>query len=227
MTAAQDGVTAKRSYWQQILGEDIDTKCRMCGENRETLGHILSAYPLYKFTLYKERHDRVLYQLARSVLLGLWEKLPESLSRLGGICVSAVVGTPRHRMLIDMAIPTLRTVEHRRPDLVVYLQERKEVLLLKVACAWDPLIQDREKQKRGKYSELAADLAKQKPGYHISIIPVVFGDLGVVGVLKTHLARTKVLKAMEMEDFIARAQREVLCAATKIIKRHMAADSLY
>ena len=34
-------------------------KCRMCGEGRETLGHVLSACPQYKFTLYKERHDRV------------------------------------------------------------------------------------------------------------------------------------------------------------------------
>lgn len=47
-----------------------------------------------------------------------------------------------------------------------------------MACAWEPLIQEREREKKNKYQELAADLAKQWPGFKISVTLVVLGDLG-------------------------------------------------
>ena len=51
-----------------------------------------------------------------------------------------------------------------------------------------PLVDEREKQKREVYKELAADLAKQNPGYTIILIPVVVGDQGIIGSLQAHLA---------------------------------------
>ena len=49
-----------------------------------------------------------------------------------------------------------------------------------MACAWEPIVGKREKEKKCKYGELAADLAKQNQGYWVDVVPVVIGDLGLV-----------------------------------------------
>ena len=118
VVAAQDGVTITRAYRVGVLKEDIPAICRHCGAERETLGHMLAVCESHKFSLYKERHDRVLYQLARALVQSLGESMPECLRRRGGTCGSmvVVVGSARNRILIDQVVPTLRQVTHRRPD---------------------------------------------------------------------------------------------------------------
>lgn len=40
--------------------------------------------------------------------------------------------------------------------------------------------QEREIEKKSKYQNLTADLAKQWKGYEVRVVPVVIGDLGVI-----------------------------------------------
>ena len=63
--------------------------------------------------------------------------------------------------------------------------------MFEVACAWEPLVSERESEKRAKYTALKADLARQNPGHIISIVPVVLGDLyqGVAKVLPLKTAK--------------------------------------
>ncbi len=56
----QDGVLQTRAYKQRVQKRKIDTNCRCCGERVETVGYILSGYNTKCWTLYKERHDRIL-----------------------------------------------------------------------------------------------------------------------------------------------------------------------
>ena len=44
---------------------------------------------------------------------------------------------------------------------------------MEVACAWEPLILEREEDKGSKYGELSADLACQFPGWKIQVYSVV------------------------------------------------------
>ncbi len=46
-------------------------------------------------------------------------------------------------------------------------RERK-ITVCDVTCAWEPLVLEREQEKRRKYRELAADLAGQWRGYKCS-----------------------------------------------------------
>ena len=71
------------------------------------------------------------------------------------------MGTSQKRILIDQNLPTDCTVVHTRPDLVVRLIREKMIYIFEVACAWEPLVQAREKENWTKYQELAADLAQQ------------------------------------------------------------------
>ena len=79
IVAAQDCVTYTRAYRRRVLKERISPQCRACGGREETLGHIMSACPAHQWNLYKERHDRVLFQLAKAVLNHLGMPVPNDL----------------------------------------------------------------------------------------------------------------------------------------------------
>lgn len=80
---------------------------------------------------------------------------------------------------------------------------------------------EREKQKKSKYQELAADLATQWLGYMMMVTPVVVGDLGLVRGLKKHLTKMGLLTSGQIEKLVKEMQLEALSGAIWIIKRHM------
>ena len=59
--AAQDGVILTNRYKHTVLGTSASSTCRVCREELETIGHILSSCKPHMWSLYKERHDRVIY----------------------------------------------------------------------------------------------------------------------------------------------------------------------
>ena len=166
-------------------------------------------------SIYKERHDRVLYQLVRAVSDNLGLKVPKQLRAPG------VMGTSAKRLIIDQSLLTDREISDRRPDLVVRLTSQRRVVIFEVACAWEPTVTERENQKRRKYQELAADLSHQWPGYRIEVIPVVVGDLGLITNMRKLLKKSHIFREKEISRLMSDVQREVLCSAVRIIKRHM------
>ena len=168
----------------------------------------------------KERHDRVLYVLVWAVMRALGLRFPSPYKTLGGCAKPGVFGTDEVMVMVDQVCPTDRVVTEARPDMVVRLKEAKRLLILEVACAWEPLITAREIEKRGKYQNLAADLARQNPGYQTSVVPVVIGDLGTVGRLRQHLRDSKLMEPTEVDGLVRSLQRETLCGSVKLLKRH-------
>ena len=75
-------------------------------------------------------------------------------------------------------------------------------MILEVACTWEPLILEREREKKGKYQELAADLARQLPGFKIRVVPVVLGDLGAVGGLRRHLEESQLFTEKQIVELV-------------------------
>lgn len=49
-----------------------------------------------------------------------------------------------------------------------------------MVCAFDSLVEERDKEKADKYKELAADMAIQQAGYRVRVVPIVIGDLGSI-----------------------------------------------
>ena len=76
-------------------------------------------------------------------------------------------------------------------------------------------------KKYGKYQELAADQTNIWEGYRADVIPVVIGDLGVVQNLNRHLRKANLWKRKEVDRLVSSIQREVLCGAVCIVRRHM------
>ena len=73
--------------------------------------------------------------------------------------------------------------------------------MYEVACAWVPLIEERQREKCGKYREQAADLAMQWPGWNVQTTPVVVGDLGSLGSLRDDLSRLQLFTRKEILRF--------------------------
>ena len=109
------------------------------------------------------------------------------------------MATNPKRLLIDQNLPTDRRVVHTRPDLVVRLIREKKFYIFEVSCAWEPLVQAREKEKWSKYQELAADLAQQWKGFRVLVVPIDVGDLGLVVGMRKQLERTELFSDTESE----------------------------
>lgn len=218
--AAQDQVVRTNVYRAKIMKEDVSPQCRRC-EAQETVGHIASSCQQYNWSLYKTRHDRVLYQLAKAIAGSLGLKIPSALRGPGGVLKPGVLGVGGKKMLIDQVVPTARRVEHSRPDMVVRLDKDRRI---DVACAWDTSVKARKKEKIDRYVELAADLANQHAGYRVVTVPVVCGDLGTIETLREDLRKSKLLTEAQITALMLEAQLETLCGTIRILKSHLATE---
>ncbi len=162
IVAAQDGVIYTRAYLVRVQKRLISPICRKCHKANETLGHILSRCEKSLWTLIKERHDRVLYQVVLAFARQYSIKLPEWMT--WGYDGWAGVGELKNdkvKLVVDVSIPTESILTERRPDLILHHSPSRRAFTIEVACAWEPLILEREAEKRDKYQRFAADLASQ------------------------------------------------------------------
>ena len=155
--AAQDGVILTNRYKHTVLGMGVSPTCRVCGEEDETIGYIVSSCKPHMWSLYKERHDRVIYQLLKALAKKLEVAVPDSIKWgvEGRHGVAALEGAGA-KIAVDLAVPTDRQLSDRRPDLILYLKGERKIVILEGAVTWEPLLAERERQKADKYRKLAA-----------------------------------------------------------------------
>ena len=142
------------------MGKSVDPRCRVCGVGHENIGHIMSACQKYRWQLYKDRHDAILGIVVNAIAdkWGIKVAKPASLSTLYECTEGA--------MWVDTTIPTDLDLHARRPDLILYINATNTIWILDVACTWEPLIEEREREKIGKYLPLAADMGKREPWWY-------------------------------------------------------------
>ena len=116
----------------------VSEKCRICARE-ETTAHILLSCP-ERFAMYTRRHDKVLYQLIKSVCTALKMKMPQSLMKQGGVSRSGVLRNATVTIMVDQVLRTSRWIRERKPDLVVRLKEENRAIIFEVACAVDNLV---------------------------------------------------------------------------------------
>jgi len=71
LLAIQDGVVWTRNYQRIVAKTNIVDVCRLCGEPRETLSHLLSSCKFLLGTVIKNRHD----DCARAVYYAVAKKI--------------------------------------------------------------------------------------------------------------------------------------------------------
>ena len=224
--AIQDGVVHTKAYHKGVLKDKdlADDLCRNCKERPETVGHLLSACGELHWSLHKERHDRVVYQLMLAVVKHFNLIQPEALNwRAQGWSGVGVIEGTRVKVEIDLSKPTDAQLEHRRPDMIVTLDTR--MYIVEVACAWDSIIQEREVEKRRKYRDLAADLGSQHPSKRVHNMALVVGDLGTINNFREELQTLDFFTPTECNAILRECQHEVIASAIRIIRRTLSSST--
>ena len=103
---------------------------------------------------------------------------------------------------------------------MTFLHHSKNIIIFKVACAWEPLVLERQRKKCGKYSELAADLATQWPGWSVEVVPVVVGSLGIIGCLREEFVKLGFFSRREILWLVQNIQFEALCSGVRMLRKH-------
>ena len=136
---------------------------------------------------------------------------------------AGVYGTKYREIKVDQIIPTIERIKERRPDLVVIHKRERTIYIADVACCWEPKLLERKREKRAKYQNLKADLARQyqDKAFKVHVIPVVIGDLGIVKNTRRALVASGLLTSQEADYFLSSAQRETLVQNVRLLKRHM------
>ena len=221
---AQDGVILMNQYKHTVLGMGISPTCRVCQEEDETISHIMYSCKPHMWSLYKERHDRVIYQLLKAFARKLEVVVPDSIKWGvdGWHGMAALEGARATKIAVDLAVPTDRQLSDRRPDLILYLKGEQKIVVLEGAVAWELLLAERERQKADKYRELAADLVTQHPGWRVVVVPIVVGCLGTLRSLRHNLYGLGLLPRKEVDRLAKEIQFESVCSGVRLLRRHLA-----
>ena len=132
--AAQDQALAVRAVQHHIYGMSVPLNCRVCGMVPEYVDHLLSGCTPLAANLYKQRHDRlanivqwsVLKRFNQPVLHNFWDHAP-----------SAVVESPKVKVLWDFNIYTDHVLAARHPDIVVTDIHQKVVQIIDIVVPSD------------------------------------------------------------------------------------------
>ena len=137
------------NYIKFHIDKTIDSPlCRMCGERRESVYHLVSECSKLVQREYKRRHD----DMARYVDWQLCERWGfERASKWYEQKPEGVLENENYKLLWDSTIQCDQMVEARRPDIVFVDKKKREIKILDVAVPCDGRVEDYELEKIEMY----------------------------------------------------------------------------
>ena len=149
----------------------------MCGEQGESVGHLISGYEILAQREYKRRHDNVAkivhWTLCRRY--GLERAAHWYDHDLKGMVESGEIEVLRH-----FKIQCDYHIECRKPDIVVVEKEEKKCLIADIAIPNDKNVGVKEEEKIQKYDELKWEIKKLWSMKRVDLVLVVVRALGTV-----------------------------------------------
>ena len=119
----------------------------------------------------------------------------------------------------DMKIKTLQTLQHDRPDIVLWRKTESKCFIMDICVCLDVNIDKNIKMKLDNYLPLAAELKRLYQNYDFEILPIVIGATGLV--TKRTLDVLKDLGVRDVKDTVLKCQRAALTGTMKIVKSFM------
>ena len=143
---------ALRTNWirKNIDGQDVSTKCRICGERGESITHLTTECKKLAQKEYKPRHANItgIVHLELCQKFGLVGEVKWYNHKTAG-----VVENGRVKILWDFNIQTDHAIQHRRADIVVLYKNERKCYLIDIAVPGDKWIDLKEQEKIGNYSQ--------------------------------------------------------------------------
>ena len=115
----------------------------------------------------------------------------------------------------DFSIQTDHVIEARRPDLVVIDKKERSCKIIDFAVPGDSKIEEKEKDRIGKYQDLGRKLQKIW-NVKVEIVPLVVGSLGAIQFAKQFGKR---LKQIGVTAGTARVRKTVLLEMARILRK--------
>ena len=206
--------------WKLIRGLVHEDKCRLCGDFRETVQHLLSGCKKLAGSEYVKRHDNALKVLA--VKWAIENRLIPEDTKWYTIKWERgqVIESNGKKLLWDWEYRMRINCIARRPDLTLEDKDKKLIMLIDMACPNEANKAAKREEKIRKYQQLCFEL-RERRGYMVKVIPLVIGCLGGgMGELKTSIKRIfDGITENELNKVAREMQKTVLWESESIIRK--------
>ena len=164
-------------------------RCRLCKEYQENVMHLLSGCKVLAGTEYLRRHNNALM-----ILCVEWGKLngllpPKTSWYKEKWEKGKIFENENQKMCWDFEYNLRKTTTARRPDVTIEDKNSKKILLIDMACPNENNIAEKRREKLTKYQQLAFEIRERRPGFEVTIVPIVIGCLG--GGMKAVISQVK------------------------------------
>jgi len=174
--AAQDQALSTRYYQKNILKQNVDSKCRKCGNCEEHISHIISGCSILAPSEYLFRHNKVAsfihWMICKHNQIEVSDKWYEH-QPLKAVTTNDIT------VMYDMAVFTDKLIKANRPDIIYHNKAENMCLLIDVSIPDDNNLMSKEAEKLSKYKDLELEIRKMW-NTKTRVVPVVVGALGLL-----------------------------------------------
>ncbi|KAI5720752.1 hypothetical protein M8J77_011220 [Diaphorina citri] len=193
--------------------KSLHDKCRWCGQQSETIQHLMAGCQVLSQNDYTKRHDnmgKILHQALEIKLISsnkdtpYWKYEPQP-----------VIETNDHVIYWNRTIYTDRTVGHNRPDSVVICKKERTAHLIDYAVVNNNNVLTTYNEKIRRYQDLKEEIKEQWNIQTVKIHPIIMSTSGIVPkTMAKHLQELNIHKSI-----IAKMQHSVILSICNLIRK--------
>ena len=174
-TALQEQeIPTKATIKRRTKEPNIESKCRLCKDQEETVFHVLGSCSSLSSNLYlPTRHDNIARELVGEIA-----NVEKPKKQRGPF--PAVSHTSTQEIWWNHPVTTVNKVKYNRPDIIIWDKEEKQCSVIDICAPLDFNVNNRQVMKIDKYMLLVSELQQLHPGYSYQIVPIVVGALGTI-----------------------------------------------
>ena len=197
---------------------NIESKCRLCKDQEETVFHVLGSCSSLSSNLYlTTRHDNIARELAREIA-----NVEKPKKQRGPF--PAVSHTSTQEIWWNHLETTVNKIKYNRPDIIIWDKEKKQCSVIDICAPLDFNVNNRQVMKIDKYMLLVNELQQLQPGYSYQIVPIVVGALGTISTKLPSYLKKLHIKYENLEKVTRKLQKVAVLGSVKIMKTFMKLD---
>ena len=199
----------------------VDT-CRLCGEPKENIAHLIASCKGLLGSVIKQRHDDCAIYIKACWGLGLLEEQHRMWERQA---VQRVSENEVRMILWDHTFHTDHSLEDTRPDLVFEKKRTREGTIVEIGICLDQNLKKKLEEKRTKYVKMAMELSKLHGWQRWKIVPIVAGVTGIFGKsLKNELRKISELWEQSSRQLLLEMQKIIIYSSVNIMRHVLNSD---
>ena len=192
--------------------EETNPSCRLCHTQTESIQHIIACCPKLSASMYLPvRHNEV----AKVI----YENLISKETKVRMKSIQEVYSNDEKEIWWDTKVKTTQTLQHNKPDIVLWLKKEKKCFIIDIIVGLDVNINKNIDLKHDSYFLLAVELKRLYQDYTFEVIPIV---LGATGAITKHLkSNLEKIGIGNITYVIRKCQMKAVLGTMKVVKSVM------